>query len=50
MGIGGIESVDIGQKDEKVCPNADGNLGGEGIVIAEDDLGGGNGIVLVDDG
>ena len=46
--IGGEEAVDVGQQDQLVGGDQDRDLGGEEVVVAEGDLIGGGGVVLVD--
>lgn len=54
LGVGIIQSVNIGQDYEKIGIGEAGNVSREGIVVAEStvvhDLRGGYGVVLVDDG
>ena len=50
MGIGVIEAVDIGQQHQGIGPHQLGHQGGEGIVVAELDFLGGDGVVFIDDG
>lgn len=50
VGVLGVNAVNIGDQHEEVGLTDDGYVGGEFIVITEDDLIYGNGIILVDDG
>ena len=50
MGVGGVQPVDVRQEDQKVRVNALRHDGGQGVVVADDDFVGGDGVVLVDDG
>ena len=47
--IGGEEAVDVGEQDEQVGADEDRHLRGEEVVVAEGDLVGRRGVVLVDD-
>ena len=49
-GVGGVQAVDVRQEDEHIGVDAPCHDGGECIVVADDDLVGGDGVVLVDDG
>ena len=49
-GVGGVEAVDVGQQDQLVGLDHFGDAGGEAVVVAEADFGGGDGVVFVDDG
>ncbi len=46
--IGGVEAVDVGEQDEGVGADHGGDAGAETVVVAEADLVGGDGVVLVD--
>ena len=46
--VGGVEAVDVGQQDQQPGVEQDRHLGGEEVVVAEGDLVGGGGVVLVD--
>ena len=48
--VGGVEPVDVRQQDQRVGAGHLGDAGGQPVVVAEADLGGGDGVVLVDDG
>ena len=50
MGVGGVKAVDVGQKDQQIRLGVGGHDGAQGVVVADDDLFGGDGIVLIDDG
>ena len=50
LGVGGVEAVDVGEEQELVGLDHLGDPGGEAVVVAEADLGGGDGVVLIDDG
>ena len=50
VGVGGVEAVDIRQQDQQICPDALGHVGRQGVVVADDDLLGGHGVIFVDDG
>ena len=43
------DAVDVGEQDEQAGVEQDRDLGGEEVVVAEGDLVGGGGVVLVDD-
>lgn len=45
-----VEAVDVGEEDQQVGVDEVGDEGGEPVVVAEADLVGGDGVVLVDDG
>ena len=47
--VAGVESVHIGQQDQQVGVDQRGHQRGEAVVVAEADLLGGDGVVLVDD-
>ena len=47
--VGGIETIGIGQQHQQPRLEQDRDLGGEEVVVAEGDLVGGGGVVLVDD-
>ena len=47
--VGGVEAVDVGQQDQLVGLHHFGDAGGEAVVVAEADFGGGDGVVFVDD-
>ncbi len=47
--IGGIEAVLVGEQQEQVRFDQVGYLGGQVVVVAETDLFGGDGVVLIDD-
>ena len=53
VGVGGrrrvVEAVDVGQQHQQVGARHRGDAGGEAVVVAVADLGGGDGVVLVDD-
>ena len=49
-GVAVVEAVDVGEQDEQVGADEVGDEGGEPVVVAEADLVGGDGVVLVDDG
>lgn len=49
-GVAVVEAVDVGEQDEEVGADEVGDEGGEAVVVAEADLVGGDGVVLVDDG
>ena len=44
------QAVDVGQQDQQAGVQKQRHLGGEEVVVAEGDLVGGGGVVLVDDG
>ena len=44
-----VEAVDVGEQDQQVGVDEVGDQRGEPVVVAEADLGGGDGVVLVDD-
>ena len=46
--IGGVEPVDVGQQHQHVGLHHLGDARGQAVVVAEADLGGGDGVVLVD--
>ena len=46
--VGGEDPVDVGQQDQQAGVEQDRHLGGEEVVVAEADLVGGRGVVLVD--
>ncbi len=46
--VGGVEPVDVGHQDQLVGGDEHRDLGGEEVVVAEGDLVGGGGVVLVD--
>ena len=48
--VGGVEPVDIRQQDQRIGAGHLGDAGGQPVVVAEADLGGGDRVVLVDDG
>ena len=50
MGIVSKQSVDIRQQDQKICTDQRRHHGGQRIVVAELDLIGGDGVILIDDG
>ena len=49
-GIPRIKAVDVGEQHQLIGPNGHGHQGGEGVVVAEAQLIGGQGVVLVDHG
>ena len=56
MGIGVEQAVDIAEEHQKIRPAESGHDGGQGVVVPQDlvvprlDLGGGDGVVFIDDG
>ena len=48
-GLAGVEPVDVGEQDERVGVHQVGDQRGQPVVVAEPDLVGGHGVVLVDD-
>ena len=50
LGVGGVEAVDVGEEEELVGLDHLGDPGGEAVIVAEADLGGGDAVILVDDG
>ena len=50
VGIGGIQTVDVRQQNQQVGLYGLGHLGGQGVVVTDDDFLGGYGVVFVDDG
>src|SRR5581483_395466 len=49
VGVAVIQAVDVGEQDQRVGPGDVGDQGGQPVVVAEADLFGGHGVVLVDD-
>ncbi len=49
-GVAVVEAVHVGEEDQQVGADQVGDEGGEPVVVAEADLVGGDGVVLVDDG
>ena len=49
-GVGGIQAVDIRQQHQQRRPHAFGHNGSQGVVVADDNLLGGHGVVFIDDG
>ena len=47
--VGVVEPVDVGEQHQQVGVHEVGDQGGEPVVVAEPDLGGGDRVVLVDD-
>ena len=45
-----VDAVDLGEQDQQPCLHEHGDLRGQRVVVAERDLIGGGGVVLVDDG
>lgn len=45
-----VQAVDVGHEEQEVGVHHGGGDGGEGVVVAELDLGDGQRVVLVDDG
>src|SRR5690606_22186151 len=48
-GVGVVQPVDVGEEHEQVGAHEVGDERPEPVVVAEADLGGGHGVVLVDD-
>ncbi len=48
-GVAVVEGVDVGEQDHRVGVGQMGDQRGEAVVVAEADLVGGHGVVLVDD-
>ena len=44
----GVEAVDVGEQDQEIGAHHGGDAGGKAVVVAVADLGGGDGVVLVD--
>ena len=47
--VGGVEPVDVGEQHQHIGTGHLGDAGGQPVVVAKADLGGGDGVVLVDD-
>ncbi len=48
--VGGVQAIDVRQQHQGVCADHLRHARGQAVVVAEADLGGGDGVVLVDDG
>ena len=49
VGVAVIQTIDVRQQDQQICPDAGRHHGGQGVVVPDADLLGGDGVVFVDD-
>ena len=49
VGIGGVKTVDVRQQDQQFRLYTFSHIGSQGIVVADDDLIGGHGVIFIDD-
>ena len=49
-GVGGVEAVDVREQQQTVGADHFGHAGGQAVIVAEADFGGGDAVILVDHG